>query len=64
MNRHKVVIEIMIEGTSKDNAIYKAQQLCNLINEKDKHCKAWVKQMIVNSKEKTKDTSTPDVDKF
>jgi len=55
--RHKVTIEIMIEGLSKEDAISKAQKLCNVINEKDKKCQAWMPKMIVNSKEKSKNTS-------
>jgi hypothetical protein len=64
MSRHKVNIEIMIEGLTKEQAIQKAQKLCEVINAKDKNSSAWVKQMIVKSNEEIKDTSILDLSKF
>ncbi len=64
MARHKVNIEIMIEGLTKEQAIAKAQKLCEVINQKDKKSSAWVKQMVVESKEEIKDTTILDLSKF
>lgn len=64
MARHKVIIEVMIEDITKEMAIKNAQKLCDTINAKNPKNKAWVRKMLVDTKEETQDTSEKEIDKF